>query len=159
MTERCENHGADHVHDMTELDSNTDETPVKINPGESRIPAHGGDFDAKFTNFNPEKGIRDAYIAYAKVDTREFEKDPTLRNCVLVGANFTAGRYDGEKFVPDPDGEEVQIARRYVSNFDRIARITGYLTGSVDRWNNAKKAELRDRTRHGIAHEATIGRI
>ena len=33
--------------------------------------------------------------------------------------------------------------------FARTARITGYLTGTVDRWNNAKKAELRDRVKHG----------
>lgn len=30
----------------------------------------------------------------------------------------------------------------------RIRRITGYLTGTVDRWNNAKRAELRDRIPH-----------
>ena len=33
--------------------------------------------------------------------------------------------------------------------FARIRRITGYLTGTVDRWNDAKKAELRDRVKHG----------
>ena len=32
--------------------------------------------------------------------------------------------------------------------FDRIRRITGYLVGTVDRWNNAKQAELRDRVKH-----------
>ena len=34
--------------------------------------------------------------------------------------------------------------------FTRIARITGYLTSSVDRWNNAKRSELTDRVKHGI---------
>ena len=29
--------------------------------------------------------------------------------------------------------------------FERIRRITGYLVGTTDRWNNAKKAELADR--------------
>lgn len=29
--------------------------------------------------------------------------------------------------------------------FDRIRRITGYLVGTMDRWNNAKLAELKDR--------------
>lgn len=29
--------------------------------------------------------------------------------------------------------------------FERIRRITGYLVGTMDRWNNAKKAEQRDR--------------
>lgn len=32
--------------------------------------------------------------------------------------------------------------------FQRIARITGYLTTTVDRWNDAKKAELADRVKH-----------
>ena len=33
--------------------------------------------------------------------------------------------------------------------FERIRRITGYLVGTVDRFNDAKKAELRDRVQHG----------
>lgn len=32
--------------------------------------------------------------------------------------------------------------------FERIRRVTGYLTGSLDRWNNAKRAEERDRVKH-----------
>lgn len=33
--------------------------------------------------------------------------------------------------------------------FDRIRRITGYLVGTLDRFNNAKKAEVTDRVTHG----------
>ena len=32
--------------------------------------------------------------------------------------------------------------------FERIRRITGYLVGSVDRFNDAKAAEVRDRVMH-----------
>ncbi len=32
--------------------------------------------------------------------------------------------------------------------FERIRRITGYLVGTVDRFNNAKKAEEHDRVKH-----------
>lgn len=32
-------------------------------------------------------------------------------------------------------------------SFERIRRITGYLT-TEKRWNNAKKAELEDRVKH-----------
>ena len=32
--------------------------------------------------------------------------------------------------------------------FERIRRITGYLVGSVERFNNAKAAEVRDRVSH-----------
>ena len=34
--------------------------------------------------------------------------------------------------------------------FDRIRRITGYLVGTLDRFNNAKKEEVNDRVCHGI---------
>ena len=34
-------------------------------------------------------------------------------------------------------------------DFERIRRITGYLVGTIDRWNNAKRAEEKDR---GKAH-------
>lgn len=32
--------------------------------------------------------------------------------------------------------------------FNRIRRITGYLTGDLNTWNDAKKAEERDRVHH-----------
>lgn len=32
--------------------------------------------------------------------------------------------------------------------FERLRRITGYLVGTVDRWNDGKKAELKDRVKH-----------
>lgn len=34
--------------------------------------------------------------------------------------------------------------------FERIRRITGYLVGTLDRFNNAKKAEERDRVKHSL---------
>lgn len=34
--------------------------------------------------------------------------------------------------------------------FERIRRITGYLVGTLDRFNNAKRAEVSDRVKHGI---------
>ena len=34
--------------------------------------------------------------------------------------------------------------------FDRIRRITGYLVGTTDRWNNAKRAEESDRVKHTL---------
>lgn len=32
--------------------------------------------------------------------------------------------------------------------FERIRRITGYLVGTLDRFNNAKRAEEHDRVKH-----------
>lgn len=36
--------------------------------------------------------------------------------------------------------------------FHRIRRITGYLVGSLDRFNNAKRAEEKDRVKHNIGN-------
>ena len=32
--------------------------------------------------------------------------------------------------------------------FERIRRITGYLVGTLDRFNDAKKAEVQERVKH-----------
>lgn len=37
--------------------------------------------------------------------------------------------------------------------FERIRRITGYLVGSLTTWNDAKKAEERDRVKHDVRNE------
>lgn len=44
-------------------------------------------------------------------------------------------------------GERPKIIGEGV-HFERIRRITGYLVGSVDRFNNAKRAEVEDRVKH-----------
>lgn len=36
------------------------------------------------------------------------------------------------------------------SEFERIRRITGYLVGTMDRWNDAKTSEEHDRVKHGL---------
>ena len=36
--------------------------------------------------------------------------------------------------------------------FERIRRITGYLVGTLDRFNNAKRAEEHDRVKHGLSN-------
>lgn len=43
---------------------------------------------------------------------------------------------DGVKYIGEGTG------------FDRIRRITGYLVGTLDRFNNAKRAEEKDRVKH-----------
>ncbi|MFV0539148.1 MAG: anaerobic ribonucleoside triphosphate reductase, partial [Dysgonomonas sp.] len=41
--------------------------------------------------------------------------------------------------------------------FQRIRRITGYLVGTLDRFNNAKRAEVEDRVKHSVVTDARIG--
>ena len=49
------------------------------------------------------------------------------------------------------DGEYVDMSYTYDNvPFERIRRITGYLVGTVDRFNDAKRAEVRDRVKHSL---------
>lgn len=42
--------------------------------------------------------------------------------------------------------------------FERIRRITGYLVGTLDRWNNAKRAEENDRVKHDVEKGGSNGK-
>ena len=47
------------------------------------------------------------------------------------------------------DGEFVDLQYHLAPrSFSRIRRITGYLVGDMDRWNDAKTAEEKDRVKH-----------
>lgn len=51
----------------------------------------------------------------------------------------------------DVDGEYVNATYHFNDQpFERIRRITGYLVGTLDRFNNAKRAEEADRVKHGL---------
>lgn len=51
----------------------------------------------------------------------------------------------------DIDGDFAELKYQFEDiPFERIRRVTGYLTGTLDRWNDAKRAEERDRVKHGI---------
>lgn len=49
------------------------------------------------------------------------------------------------------DGDYADITYHWETvPFERIRRITGYLVGTLDRFNNGKRAEEADRVKHGI---------
>ncbi len=49
------------------------------------------------------------------------------------------------------DGEFVDLKYEFADiPFDRIRRITGYLVGTLDRFNDGKRAEERDRVKHTV---------
>lgn len=61
----------------------------------------------------------------------------------------------GRPLIPCKTGAQMSIAEEKPSTcvgqgvcFERTRRITGYLVGTIDRFNDAKKAELRDRKTH-----------
>lgn len=65
---------------------------------------------------------------------------------VELGAALIAKYGDEEnakKYLADHD--------QYFGNkFERLRRITGYLVGTLDRWNDGKKAEEHDRVKHSV---------
>ena len=64
-----------------------------------------------------------------------------------------------EKFGKEPFGIDIKVDGEFVEltydfgqqPFHRIRRITGYLVGTLDRFNNGKRAEERDRVKHQIS--------
>lgn len=62
--------------------------------------------------------------------------------CIKVGAHRVVASLS-------EDGSEILMeCHCKQKGFDRIRRITGYLSGTVDTWNDAKQAEERERVKH-----------
>ena len=40
--------------------------------------------------------------------------------------------------------------------FERIRRITGYLVGTVERFNDGKRAEVEDRVKHSLSSSMEV---
>lgn len=52
----------------------------------------------------------------------------------------------------EADGDYVNLSYKFEDvPFERIRRITGYLVGTMDHWNDAKRAEEHDRVKHGLS--------
>lgn len=51
----------------------------------------------------------------------------------------------------DNEGYANLEIHKHSKPFIRIRRITGYLVGTLDRFNNGKRAEEHDRVKHGIS--------
>lgn len=59
-----------------------------------------------------------------------------------------------QKIIIKLDGEYVDLEWHFAPvPFDRIRRITGYLVGTLDRFNDGKRAEVADRVHHGYDEE------
>ena len=75
--------------------------------------------------------------AYHKRACQKYGREP-IRMTVRVEGDEAALGYT---FAPVP--------------FERIRRITGYLTPSKN-WNSGKRAELKDRVAHGMANQCVV---
>ena len=77
--------------------------------------------------------MKESGIGYGSVN-HPVDRDPVCGYSGVIG-----------KTCPKCGREEGDIP------FDRIRRITGYLVGTLDRFNNAKKREVEQRVRHGMS--------
>ncbi len=74
--------------------------------------------------------------------------------------HYVKDKYPGRKFASIDirlDGDFVDLSWQLEPEpFERIRRITGYLVGTLDRFNDAKRAEVEDRVKHGIGNFETL---
>lgn len=57
-----------------------------------------------------------------------------------------------KKLVVNIDGDYADLNYEFEKvPFERIRRITGYLVGTMDHWNDAKAAEEADRVKHDVS--------
>ncbi len=78
------------------------------------------------------RAMKESGIGYGSVN-HPVDRDPVCGyNGVIEDTCPACGRKDGENGI----------------YFERIRRITGYLVGTVERFNDAKRAEVKDRVKH-----------
>ncbi len=76
--------------------------------------------------------MKEAGIGYGSIN-HPVDRDPSCGfNGIIGDVCPKCGRTDGEDGI----------------HFERLRRITGYLVGTLDRWNDAKRSEEKDRVRH-----------
>ena len=107
------------------------------------------------TNFDLKRFVK-SLNRYAKISESEaekaledFEQYETMHvSCLVeVGMKLSAEKKDAETAKEYFD----QYAGYFdEGKFERLRRITGYLVGTLDRWNDAKKAEEKARVKHSV---------
>ena len=112
-------------------------------------------FDASdATKFDLERYAK-SLNSYAKVSKADIEAAlKTLDNyenlhvsrLVETGAALIAKNSDLETAKAYFDAHD----QYFGSKFERLRRITGYLVGTLDRWNDGKKAEEAARVKHSV---------
>ncbi len=92
---------------------------------------------------------------YAKISSDEIEKALKQFDCfenlhvsrlVELGAALIAKNANEDKAKEYFESHD----QYFGGKFERLRRITGYLVGTLDRWNDGKKAEEKARVKHSI---------
>lgn len=75
---------------------------------------------------------------------KELHYDPMHYSVLIeLGIQSFKNDNDAEKYYKDHTLEEHRA-------FERLRRITGYLVGSLERWNEGKQAEEKARVKHSV---------
>ena len=93
---------------------------------------------------------------YAKITEQEAEKalekfegyDTLHASCLVEVGLELIGKKAGETAMQNYYEEHEMYFQE--GKFERLRRITGYLVGTLDRWNDAKKAEESARVKHSV---------
>ena len=113
-------------------------------------PSETEKFDKeKFLNSLKQFGEFDSKIVDEGL--KELSQFPELHYSRLIelGIKSFKNNEDAKKYFERYQVEESE-------SFERLRRITGYLVGSLDRWNDGKKAEEAARVKHTISEKQKL---
>ena len=82
------------------------------------------------------------------VEVGEPLPESMIRECIRMAEKKANAPIDRIYLARNRDGGICVDYTTVRRKFERIRRITGYLVGTIDRWNNAKKMEEREREKH-----------
>lgn len=106
-------------------------------------------------NFDIKRFVK-SLNKYAKVSEKEvkealaeFDQYETMHvSCLVEVGMKLIGEKADKKTVKEYFDEHAEYFDE--GKFERLRRITGYLVGTLDRWNDAKKAEEHARVKHSV---------
>ena len=114
-------------------------------------PRHKAEIEAPYHELT-----RGGHIFYVEIDGDATHNPEAIANIVDLMDKYNIGycsvNHNRNRCMDcgyeDASKDLHECPKCHSHNIDRLQRITGYLVGTTDRWNNAKLAELNDRIVH-----------
>ena len=114
-------------------------------------PRHKAQIEAPYHELT-----RGGHIFYVEIDGDATHNPEAIANIVDLMDKYNIGycsvNHNRNRCMDcgyeDASADLNECPKCHSHNIDRLQRITGYLVGTTDRWNNAKLAELNDRIVH-----------
>lgn len=106
-------------------------------------------------NFDIKRFVK-SLSKYAKVSEKEAKEvlaeydqyEDMHVSCLVEAGMKLIGEKAGDKAMKEYFNDHAEWFEE--GKFERLRRITGYLVGTLDRWNDAKKAEEAARVKHSV---------